>query len=262
MLSLKPYLKAIEMKPGEYDKSAYPFSIPAIKTLEYLEFHADITFLVGENGSGKSTILEAIAEVIGLGAQGGTRNFHIKDAGGKSGLDSSLRVMRNYQKPRDMYFLRAESFYNVATFMDNLAAEGGPPEQVLSRYGGKSLHKRSHGESFMSALTTGFGGKGLYILDEPESALSPAKQLKAIQRISELIHDDSQFIIATHSPIFMAFPNALIYMLDENGIREIAYEDTEHYQITTNFLTDYKQQITRLLSRQPLLDWLEDNSKT
>lgn len=266
MLSAKPYLKAIELKPGEYDQNSYPFSIPAVKTFEYMSFHPDITFLIGENGSGKSTFLEAIAEVFGFGAQGGTGNFSMKDAGGQSGFDACIRVKRSYQRPSDKYFLRAESFYNVATFMDDLAEESEregwmSKEQVLSRYGGKSLHHRSHGESFMSALQTGFGGKGLYILDEPEAALSPSRQLLAMQRINQLIAKDSQFIIATHSPIFLAYPGALIYQLDEYGIKEVTYEETEHYKVTSNFLANYKSKLANLFSTQPLLDWLESQNK-
>jgi predicted ATPase len=260
-MEVRPYLKSVSLVKPSDGKLKYPFSIPAINALETLEFHRDVTFIIGENGSGKSTLVEAIAAVMNFGAQGGTGNFSINDAGGTSGLENHLKPKRSFQRPKDKYFLRAESFYNVATYMDKLADENAgklPREKVLSRYGGKSLHARSHGESFMSALVDGFGGQGFYVLDEPEAALSPLRQQAALVRIHQLVKDDSQFIIATHSPILMSYPNARIYLLDEGGSREVAYEETEHFKVTRDFLNNYKSHIKHLLSSTPLLDLLDD----
>jgi len=218
--------------------------------------------LVGENGSGKSTLLEAIASLMEFGAQGGTGNFKTSDAGGASDLAKHLKPRRSLTKPKDRYFLRAESFYNVATYMDALAEEEVKAgrmtrARVLGRYGGMSLHERSHGESFMSALVDGLGGKGLYLMDEPEAALSPSRQLAALVRIHDLVKDQSQFIIATHSPILMSYPNARIYLLDDTGCRRVPYEETEHYKITRDFLNGYPKRLKNLLSDEPVLDSLE-----
>jgi len=233
-----------------------------VRTLDVLEFHRDVTFLIGENGSGKSTILEAIAVAMEFGAQGGTGNFSMDDAAGLSQLHRHIRAKRSFQRPKDRYFLRAESFYNVGKYLEDLAAD---PEartsrgEVFRRYGGKSLHHRSHGESFMSLIVDAFGGKGLYILDEPEAALSPSRQLAALVRINDLVNDESQFIIATHSPILMSYPHSRIYLFDEGGSREVAFAETEHYQITKDFLNNYPKRLKHLLSDQPLLDLLDAN---
>ena len=157
-----------------------------------------------------------------------------------SQLSHYLRLAQGPQRPLDGYFLRAESFYNVATYMDSTG--------YLFEYGGKSLHERSHGEAFMALLTTKFRGHGLYLLDEPEAALSPQRQLTALSAIHQLVQDHSQFIIATHSPILMSYPRAKILLCDDTGIREIAYEETEHYRITRKFLNDYKAYLHHLLA--------------
>ncbi len=238
-MDVKPYLKSIRID-GADTPDAYPFNIPAIAALNTLEFHTDVTFLIGENGSGKSTLLEAIAIAMGFSAQGGTRNVVMDDEGGRSGLDSYIKPKRSYQKPKDGYFLRAESFYNIATYMDGIG--------YLDSYGGKSLHQQSHGESFMATLVNKFRGHGLYFLDEPEAALSPARQLAALVRINDLVKRQSQFIIATHSPILMAYPGALIYQLNETGIKSVAYEDTEHFGVMRDFLNNYPQRLKRLFS--------------
>lgn len=222
------------------NKKLYPLSIPAISNLLDLELDESITFFVGENGSGKSTLLEAIAQSMGFGAQGGTRNVRLEDAVGSSGLHEHLLVRKGFQKPKDGYFLRAESFYNVATYMDEVGYLGG--------YGHKSLHKQSHGEAFMAALIHKFKGNGLYLLDEPEAALSPSRQLAALVRIHDLIQQNSQFVIATHSPILMSYPSAKIILFDNDGMRETTYEETEHYSITNDFIRNYKRRLSQLLS--------------
>jgi predicted ATPase len=238
-LSPKPYLQQISLTPPSSNEHSYPFNIPAIESLRTLSFHPDVTFFVGENGSGKSTLLEAIALSLGFGAEGGTKNVQIKTAETISPLHQFLRLQRGFQSPRDGYFLRAESFYNVATFMDSTGYLGG--------YGNKSLHERSHGEAFMTLLTTKLRGDGLYLLDEPEAALSPSRQLAALRAIDMLVQDTSQFIIATHSPILLAYPGAKIIMFDENGLSEVEYEDTEHFYITRDFLNNYQRRIETLL---------------
>lgn len=214
----------------------YPFSIPAVRELDLIEFSSPVTFLIGENGSGKSTLIEAIAVALGFNAEGGTKNFRFGTRASHSVLNEYLRLGRSHRQPNDGFFLRAESFFNVATNIEELDEDpfGGPP--VIGSYGGKSLHEQSHGESFLALLVNRFGGKGLYLLDEPEAALSPSRQLAVLSRIDQLVKDDSQFIIATHSPILMAYPNATIYHFDSTGMTEIAYKDTEHYVVTKAFL--------------------------
>jgi len=237
----KPYIRSISLTEG-FDPGAFPFSIPAVANLYDLDFHQDVTFFVGENGSGKSTVLEAIAIAMGFGAQGGTKNVRLDDPGDISELHNFLRVRKSYEYPKDGYFLRAESFYNVATYMDEVG--------YLVGYGGKSLHKRSHGESFMAVLFKKLKGKGLYLLDEPEAALSPSRQLIALTRIHELVKKKSQFIIATHSPIILAYPHSKIILFDNDGWREISYEETEHFSVTADFLNNYKRKHELLLGAE------------
>jgi predicted ATPase len=195
---------------------------------------------VGENGSGKSTLLEAIAAAWGFNPEGGSRNFLFATQPSHSPLHVHLRLIRNPGRPSDGFFLRAESFYNVATEVDRL--------EMKSAYGGTSLHEQSHGESFLAVFMDRFFGGGLYLLDEPEAALSPSRQLSVLLRIHDLVRQRSQFIIATHSPILMAYPGAEILQLDENGIREVAYEETDHYVITREFLNAPERMLSELFS--------------
>jgi predicted ATPase len=226
----------------------YPFSLPSVRNLERLELHPAVTFFIGENGSGKSTLLEAIAIGCGFNAEGGSRNFHFGTRDSHSELHRFLRVARGIHRPQDGWFLRAESFYNVATEIEKLDAEpgGGPP--IGPSYGPRSLHDQSHGESFLALLVNRFYGQGLYLLDEPEAALSPSRQLSVITRIHDLVQEKSQFIIATHSPILMAYPNAFIYSFSPEGIERVAYEETEHYRITREFLANPKRMLHHLLA--------------
>jgi predicted ATPase len=240
----KPFLREISINQSEIeDRSIYPFQIPAIKNLEVLEFHEDITFLVGENGSGKSTLIEAIAVGLGFSPEGGTKNVRLETHQNTSVLHEHLKFVHSYKKPSDYYFLRAESFYNLATYVEEIDFRIG-----YESYGGKSLHAQSHGEAFFSTLNYKLRGNGLYIFDEPEAALSPQRQLAALAIIDRLVKKESQFIIATHSPILLAYPNAKIYQLDENGVNEIAYEDTKTFSITKNFLNNYKTTLRNLFS--------------
>lgn len=208
--------------------SEYPFSIPAIHGLHDLRFDARVTFFVGDNGSGKSTLVEAIAIAAGFNAEGGSRNFNFHTRRSESDLHKYIRLVRDVRRPRDGYFLRAESFFNVATEVDRLG--------VVDTHGGTSLHEQSHGESFLALASNRFGDNGLYILDEPEAALSPQRQLSLLAIIHRLAAQGTQFIIATHSPILMAYPDAVIYQLGPKGISTVAYEETEHFQITRDFL--------------------------
>ncbi|GGY54456.1 hypothetical protein GCM10007387_40940 [Pseudoduganella albidiflava] len=226
------------------DFERYPFSLPAVRHLDKLTFHPAVTFIVGENGSGKSTLLEALAVALGYNAEGGSRNFNFGTRASHSQLHEHVRIARGYRRPRDGYFLRAESFFNVATEVERL----GIP---LDSYGGRPLHEQSHGESFMALLTHRFGGQGLYLLDEPEAALSPQRQLAALARIHQLVKGGSQFIIATHSPILMAYPDARIYACLPDGLRRTDYEDTEHYQVTLDFLRNPRRMLDTLLGEEP-----------
>lgn len=228
-LDIKPYLRRIELEREKVPSfEEYPFDIPAVRSLAALEFHPDVTFLVGENGSGKSTLVEAVAALMGFNSEGGSRNFNFCTRETHSDLHKCLKPVMGYKKPADGFFLRAESFYNAATYIDEVEAEGS--------YGGKSLHARSHGESFLALLANRFRGRGLYLLDEPEAALSPSRQLSALALIHRLVLLDSQFIIATHSPILMAYPRARIILLADSGMREVAYRDTEHFKVTRDFM--------------------------
>jgi predicted ATPase len=192
--------------------------------------------VIGENGAGKSTLIEAIAVLAGFNAEGGSKNFRFGTRRSESCLHQFMRPVRGHRRPRDGFFLRAESYFNVATEIERLDEEQGGP-RVIDAFGGVSLHEQSHGESFLALATHRFRGQGLYILDEPEAALSPQRQLALLSIIHEHVEERaSQFVIATHSPILMAYPNARICRLGADGIEQVAYEDTEHYRITRDFL--------------------------
>ena len=227
----------------------YPFSLPAIKYFEHIDLHPNVTFIVGENGSGKSTLLEAIAVALGFNAEGGSKNFRFDTRRSHSELHEFLRIAKGYKSPRDGFFLRAESYFNVATEIERLDAEPSPGPPIIDSFGGRSLHEQSHGESFMTLMRERFRGHGLYILDEPEAALSPSRQLETLTRIHELVRQQSQFIIATHSPILMAYPDAAIFQCGRGGIGPIAYEETEHFRITRDFLAHREKLLRVLLDR-------------
>lgn len=210
--------------------------IRSLHELETLRFRKRVTFLVGENGIGKSTLIEAIAINMGFNPEGGSINFHFATKETHSELYRYLRVGRGANIQKDGYFLRAESFYNLASNIDDMDQGASFGGRLIDSYGGVSLHNQSHGESFMALVQNRFGGNGLYILDEPEAALSPSRILELMCCIHELEKDNSQFIISTHSPILMTYPNAEILYLTENGIQTVTYRETEHYQITKRFL--------------------------
>lgn len=223
---------------GAIDESSYLSNLPVVKHLirhQSLPLSKNVTFFVGENGTGKSTLLEAIAVSYGFNAEGGSVNFNFSTRNTHSELCNHL-ILRKRAKARDGFFLRAESVYNVATNIDKMDSEPSFDPQVIENYGGVSLHNQSHGESFLSIVQNRFFGKGLYILDEPEAALSPTNQLVLLAEMNRLVKSGSQFIIATHSPILMAFPDAEILQFSADGINAVAYKETEHYQITKRFL--------------------------
>ncbi|MES2820225.1 MAG: AAA family ATPase [Pseudomonadota bacterium] len=242
-------LQLLRDKVPSFD--TYPFNLETVRRLERIDFHPKVTYIIGENGSGKSTLLEALATAYGFNPEGGTRNFNFATQASHSPLHRYLRLAKSFRKPRDGFFLRAESFYNVASNIDELDInEPGalitPP--IKDSYGGKSLHQQSHGESFFSLITHRFGGKGLYILDEPEAALSAARQMAMLARIHDLVQDSSQFIIATHSPILLAYPDAAIYQIQDGLLTPTAYEDSEPFTSTRHFLNNHQAYIKRLLS--------------
>jgi len=241
---MSQYIRSLELiKPDKKAANHYPYNIDAIKQLKTLDLHPNVTFLVGENGSGKSTLLEAIVVAYGLNAEGGSKNFNFATSETHSILHNHIKLIKGVKKPKDSFFLRAESFYNVSTNIDEL---GGGDIGFLQSYGGKSLHNQSHGESFMSLVANRFRGNGFYILDEPEAALSPSRQMALLSIIHDLVKDDSQFIIATHSPIIMAYPDALIYLVDEE-YKQTDYKNTEHYNITKDFMNYTEKMLSVLL---------------
>lgn len=225
---------------------AFPFSLPIFRTLRDLKFHPNITYIIGENGMGKSTLLEGIAIALGFNPEGGTLNFNFSSYDSHSDLDQYLRVVKGVNKAKDSFFFRAETFYNVATNIEELDKEPLAGGKIIDSFGGKSLHEQSHGESFFAAFTERFKGQGLYILDEPEAALSPLRQLSLLARMNDLVNDSSQFIISTHSPIIMAYPNSKIIELTEEGLNEVRLEDTQHYSIMKQFFDDPKRLLHHL----------------
>ncbi len=242
------YIDAVRLKKPIAPDS-YLQRIPAAAHLirgNAIELHRQVTFLVGENGTGKSTLVEAIAVAYGFNPEGGTRNFHFSTARSHSELGEHLTLaQRNYA--RDGFFLRAESFYNVASYINELDDQPAAAPPVIDSYGGVSLHHQSHGESFLSLVQHRFGGHGLYVLDEPEAALSPMRLFTLLTEIHRLAEQESQFIIATHSPLLMAYPGAEILELSEAGISPVPYQETEHYRCSKLFFTDPDRMVARLL---------------
>ncbi len=230
----------------------YFLSIPAIQNLETLDFHSRITFFVGENGTGKSTLLEAIAVKYGFNPEGGSPNFSFSTRETHSPLHQCLVLSKGIRRPQNGFFLRAESFYNVASEVDRLAEAAPGGDEFLEGYGGH-LHEKSHGESFLSLVMNRFNGRGLYILDEPEAALSPSRQMSLLKLIYDLSTQGAQFIIATHSPILMALPGAELYALEQHSIRLVSYEETEHYTVMRQFL-NHPEGMLRELGIEPRQD--------
>ena len=227
--------KIILEKDKIENQDIYPFNIDVVKNFEELDIDCPVTFFVGENGIGKSTFIEAIAVALGLPAEGGTENFRYETRNTTSELSEYLKITR-YNKAKTKFFLRAESFYNFSSEVDNLGVRGS--------YGG-SLHECSHGESFLQLVQNRFSDHGLYILDEPEAALSPQRQLSLLCLIDQLVKEGSQFIIATHSPILISYRNGKILDLNQN-FKEVKYEDTEIYSLYKMYLERPEEMQSRL----------------
>lgn len=245
---MQGFVKRIELDRDRIPSTKdFPFSIPSLRNFNSLELHPQITYFVGENGSGKSTLLEAMAIAANINAEGGSKNFQFSTRKTHSSLGDYIRLVRGTERERDGYFFRAESFYNLATYAD-LEEEDPWGAPIVETHGGISLHEQSHGESFFSVFMHRLGGRGLYLFDEPEAALSPIRQMSALSRFHDLIQQQSQLVIATHSPILMAYPGAKIYHFSEKGIIETKYEMTEHYKISFDFF-NRREKILRELFR-------------
>ena len=221
------------------EASAYPFALAAVKGLGKLSPDTGVTYFVGENGSGKSTLLEGIATAWGLNAEGGSRNFRFSTRDSHSDLGEYPRIAKSASRPNDAFFLRAESFYNVATEIEQLG--------VGHYFGGRPLHDQSHGESFLALFLQRLHGRGLYIFDEPEAALSPLRQMAVLARIHELVKEECQFIIATHSPIILAYPGALILEVSADGVKPTTYAETETYRVMHDFVVRPDRSVRALL---------------
>lgn len=223
---------------NEIAANSYLTELPVVEYLEKfksISLRSPVTFFVGENGTGKSTLLEAVAVAHGFNAEGGSKNFRFSTNDTHSELWKSITLAKK-DKPKDGFFLRAESLYNVASDIERMDEGPSFDGPVIDGYGGVSLHHQSHGESFLAIVQNRFFGNGLYILDEPEAALSPMRLLTLMTEIDSLVKKNSQFIIATHSPMLMAFPEADILEFSEDGIKRVDYKDTEHYRVTKSFL--------------------------
>ncbi|MNZ90576.1 recombination protein F [compost metagenome] len=249
------YLRSMELlREAVPSFEIYPFHLKAVRGLDTLEFHPKVTYLVGENGMGKSTLMEAIAVGLGFNPEGGTINFNFSTEETHSELHRYLRLVRSPFKPRDGFFFRAESYYNLATNIDEMDREIASARRIIDSYGGRSLHQQSHGESFFAAFLHRFNGNGLYIMDEPEAALSPFRQMAMLSRIHQLVERNSQFIISTHSPILMAYPDAVIYNLTSDGIAKVELEHTEHFLLMKEFVNNRERMLKEL--------FLEENDDT
>ncbi|MBH9965030.1 AAA family ATPase [Rossellomorea oryzaecorticis] len=241
------YIRGLSLKEDRIPSyNAFPFCLPVMKHFNELMFHPNVTYIIGENGMGKSTLLEGIAIALGFNPEGGTMNFNFSSYDSHSDLHEYLRVVKGVERAKDSFFFRAETFYNVASNIEEMDREPLPVPKVIDSFGGKSLHEQSHGESFFAAFTERFRGNGLYILDEPEAALSPLRQLSMLARINELVQQGSQFIISTHSPIVMAYPDAKIIELSESGMTESRLEDTGHYKLMKQFIDDRERLLVHL----------------
>lgn len=248
----KQYIESIFLT-SDIPSHSYLNGLPAVQYLQQhksLSFSHNVTFLVGENGTGKSTLIEAIAIAYGFNPEGGSRNFTFSSKPSHSELWQHITVAKA-AFATDGFFLRAESLYNLASNIEDMDSEPSFDPPIIEAYGGVSLHQQSHGESFLSIIQNRFSGNGLYILDEPEAALSPMNLLTLMIEINRLVAKGSQFIIATHSPMLMAFPRATVYELSAHGINAVKFEDTDHYIVTKRFLNDPERMIQRLLTEAP-----------
>ncbi len=220
--------------------------MPVVKNLDELTFDESVTYIIGENGSGKSTLLEAVAISLGFNPEGGSKNFTFNTRSSHSQLSEYITLSKGVNRPQTGYFLRSESFYNVATEIERLDVGGGGGK-IINAYGGKYLHEMSHGESFWTLMKNRFSSNGLYILDEPEAALSPTRQMAMISRVHQLVKEGCQFVISTHSPILLSYPESTIYEIREGRINEVDYDETETYKLSKHFLNNHKEMLKILL---------------
>lgn len=244
--SFSQYIRTVRLKQEGKAHGIFPFTLPFVRNLHELELHPNITYVIGENGMGKSTLLEAIAIAYGFNPEGGTLNFNFSSFDSHSKLDEHIRLVKGTERARDHFFFRAETFYNVATNIEELDQDPLSGPKIIDSFGGVSLHEQSHGESFFAVFRKRFRGNGLYILDEPEAALSPLRQISLLARINELVEEGSQFIISTHSPIIMAHPLSKIVQITEDGIHETTLEETEHYSIMKQFFDNRERLLYHL----------------
>ncbi len=240
-MNKNPYVVAVELIKETVPHNRYPYNLSVVRHLKKIELHPQVTFLIGENGTGKSTLLEAIACCFWLNPEWWSKNFNFSTEKTHSSLQDHIRLSCGTKKPRDAFFFRAESFYNLATNIDKL---GG---SLLWSYGGVSLHEQSHGESFFSLCNNRFFGHGFYYMDEPESALSPQGELSFLLRLNQLVtQQNSQFVIITHSPLLLSYPHAKIIEISEHWFEEVAYEETEHYKLYHSFLSNPSYMLDKL----------------
>ncbi len=239
------------------DWNGYPFTVPAIHKLKDLNFRSRICFFVGENGTGKSTLLEALAVHYGFGREGGTRNFQNDTTESNHSIDPLVKALRlSFDNRTGMgFFLRAESFFNTVSYMDALDKETGFGPPISASYGGQSLHNRSHGETFLTVLDHKFQRNGLFLLDEPEAALSAQRQLGFLVLLHDVLekYKDAQFIISSHSPVILAYPEAQIFSFDNGSIHEIKYDEVAAFQIVRRFLNNRESFLDELLQETPPL---------
>lgn len=243
----KHYITSIRLRDDiKFDTQIYPFNLSVIGNLKEIFFHENVTFFTWENGSWKSTLLEAIAVQYGFNPEWGSKNFNFSSNNTHSELEKYIRISKGIHLPKDWYFLRAESYYNVASHIDDLDKEESFWAPIINSYGWISLHEQSHWESFFSLFMERLWWNWIYILDEPEAALSPQRQLALLVRMNELINNNSQFIIATHSPILLSYPNAKIIEIDEFWYTEPTFKDTQNYSTYKSFMENPERMIQKL----------------
>jgi predicted ATPase len=234
-------LSSIELLPLDCaEKNLYPFNLPWISDFKKLIFNSQVTFFVGENGKGKSTLMEALAVNLGFNAEGGSKNFIFSTTATHSCLHKYLRLAKIKPVLGSSFFYRSESFYNFASEIDRLDSEPAGSPFVRDSYGGKSLHTQSRGESILSLIMNRFNATGLYLLDEPEAGLSLTSQMAIGMRISELAAKGAQFLIATHSPFLISIPNSEVFSFDEQEISVIEYKKTMQYILAKRMLSDFQ----------------------
>lgn len=247
------YIEKIEICNLDQVRDTYLNKLPVVRNLikkKELNLDKPVTFFTGDNGAGKSTLIEAIAIAFGFNPEGGSENFNFSTYNSHSILSKYITIKNGIVRPKDGFFLRAESFYNIASYIESLDQIKANEPLIKDFYGGKSLHDQSHGEGFLSIMLNRFIGNGIYILDEPEAALSINNQFTLISQIDNLVRNKSQFIISTHSPYLLAYPNATIYVIDDDQIKKIPYKETDNYILSKEFLNNPERYINYILGKQ------------